>query len=223
MQTMNHRPLFSLKVCRYLILLALCTLPLAIARGQSATATLSGTVEDQNGAVIPSASVAAINVGTALQRDTTTDSGGNYTFPLLPPGTYIVRVQAQGFATVENRNVVLNVGDQKALRIQLKAGNISEMIQVNADAPLVNESPAVATTVDRQFVENIPLNGRSFQTLIALAPGVVVTKTTFNEQGQFNVNGQRANANYFMVDGVSANIGVSTARNLGQTSGGQLP
>src|SRR6266536_432447 len=123
MQTMNHRPPFCLKVSRCLILFALCTLPLAVARGQSATATLSGTVEDQNGAVIPNASVAAINVGTALQRDTTTDSGGNYTFPLLPPGTYIVRVQAQGFATVENRNAVLNVGDQKALRIQLKAGN----------------------------------------------------------------------------------------------------
>ncbi len=220
---MNHRPPFCLKVSRCLILFALCTLPLAVARGQSATATLSGTVEDQNGAVIPNASVAAINVGTALQRDTTTDSGGNYTFPLLPPGTYIVRVQAQGFATVENRNVVLNVGDQRALRIQLKAGNITEMIQVNADAPLINESPAVGTVVDRQFVENIPLNGRSFQSLITLTPGVVLTKTTFNEQGQFNVNGQRANANYFMVDGVSANAGVSAGLSLVQSAGGALP
>ena len=220
---MNHEPRFSLKVRQCLILFVLCTMPLAVARGQSATATLSGTVEDQNGAVIPSASVAAINVGTALQRDTTTDSGGNYTFPLLPPGTYIVRVQAQGFATVENRNVVLNVGDQKALRIQLKAGNISEMIQVNADAPLISESPAVGTVVDRQFVGNLPLNGRSFQSLIALTPGVVLTTSSFQNLGQFSVNGQRANANYFTVDGVSANFGVSNSSSLAQGDSGSLP
>jgi len=203
--------------------LACCQLLAISALGQTATATLSGTVEDENGALIPNAAVTAINTGTAMQRDTTTDDRGNYVLVLLPPGTYIVRVQAQGFASVENSNVILNVGDQKSLRIQLKAGNISEMVKVTGDAPLINESPAVATTVDRAQVENMPLNGRSFQTLIALTPGVVLTKTTFNEQGQFNVNGQRANANYFMVDGVSANAGVSAALSLVQSAGGALP
>jgi len=118
-------------VCSFL-LAALCLLPTAY--GQSATATLGGTVEDQNGAVIPGATVTAINAGTALKRETTTGSGGNYTFPLLPPGTYIVRVQAQGFATLENRNVVLNVGDQKALQIQLKAGDVNATVQVTNEA-----------------------------------------------------------------------------------------
>lgn len=193
------------------------------ALGQTATATLSGTVEDENGALIPNAAVTAINTGTAMQRETTTDDRGNYVFVLLPPGTYIVRVQTQGFATVENSNVILNVGDQKSLQIQLKAGNISEMVKIEGDAPLINESPAVGTVVDRQFVENLPLNGRSFQSLISLTPGVVVTKTTFGEQGQFSVNGQRANSNYFTVDGVSANIGATPGTTAGQATGGTLP
>ena len=68
------------------------------------------------------------------------------------------------------------------------------------------ESGTVSTVVDRTFVENLPLNGRSFQTLIMLAPGVVVTPPVFDEQGQFSVNGQRADANYFTVDGVSAKV-----------------
>ena len=203
--------------------LACCQLLAISALGQTATATLSGTVEDENGALIPNAALTAINTGTAMQRDTTTDDRGNYVFVLLPPGTYIVRVQAQGFATVENSNVILNVGDQKSLRIQLKAGNISEMVKVSADAPLINESPAVGTVVDRQFVENMPLNGRSFQSLIALTPGVVLTKATVGEQGQFSVNGQRASANYFMIDGVGANAGVTANFSLGQTTDGALP
>src|SRR5262249_50438118 len=90
--------------------------------------------------------------------------------------------------------------------------------------PLVNtESATVSTVVDRTAVENLPLNGRSFQTLIMLTPGVVVTTTNLADQGQFSVNGQRADANYFSVDGVSANFGVTGFFPLGQTAGGALP
>jgi hypothetical protein len=85
-------------------------------------------------------------------------------------------------------------------------GSASESITVEGGAPLVNtESGTVSTVIDRTFVENIPLNGRSFQALILLTPGVVLTATNYNDQGQFSVNGQRADANYFTVDGVSAN------------------
>jgi len=203
------------------LLAASCVLPAAFA--QSASATLSGTVTDQNGAVVPSAEITIINKATGLQRQATTNDQGDFTVPLLPPSNYTVRAQHSGFAPVEFPNVVLNVGDNKSLQISLKAGNISEMVKITADAPLVNESPAVGTVVDRQFVENIPLNGRSFQTLIALTPGVVLTKSTFSEQGQFSVNGQRANANYFTVDGVSANAGVSAGFSLVQSAGGALP
>jgi len=203
-----------------LLLTAHC--PLLTAFGQSATATLSGTVVDQNGAAIPAANVTVKNIGTALLRQTTTNDQGYFTIPLLPPSTYTVTVESQGFAPVEVQNVVLNVGDQKALQIQLKAGNITEMVKITADAPLMNESPAVGTVVDRQFVENLPLNGRSFQSLITLTPGTVLTAATEDSPGQFSVNGQRANANYFTVDGVSANVGVTNNTSLLQ-SGGSTP
>ncbi|HLA09438.1 MAG TPA: TonB-dependent receptor [Pyrinomonadaceae bacterium] len=196
---------------------------LITAEAQSATATLSGVVEDQNGAVIPGANVTVVNSGTTLQRQSKTSDDGYFTIPLLPPGTYVVRVEAQGFTPLETRDVVLNVGDQKSLQIQLKAGSITEMVQVVSEAPLINESPAVGTTVNRQFVANIPLNGRSFQSLITLTPGVVLTSTNVNQQGQFSVNGQRSNANYFTVDGVSANFNSSSDILPGQSVSGSLP
>src|SRR6266446_7697338 len=197
--------------CSLIVVLVFLLVPTV--RGQGESATLSGTVEDQNGALIPGAAVTAVNTATTLERKATTDSNGRYTFPLLPPGTYIVRVQAQGFTPVENRNVVLNVGDQKALQIQLKAGDINATVQVVNEAELINESPAVSTVVDRQFAENLPMNGRSFQTLIQLTPGVVLTASNNLDTGQFSVNGQRATSNYWTVDGVGANIGISPSLN----------
>jgi hypothetical protein len=193
------------------------------ARAQSATATLSGTVIDESGAFISSVNVTLLNLGTALQRHATTDGQGSYVVPLLPPGRYNVTAQHDGFTTIEIRNIVLNTGDQLALRVKLKVGEIGESVTIIEDASGIQQSAGLGTTVNRNFVENLPLNGRSFQSLFELTPGVVLTRATFNEQGQFSVNGQRANANYFMVDGVSANIGVSAGSAPGQSAGGSLP
>jgi Carboxypeptidase regulatory-like domain/TonB dependent receptor-like, beta-barrel len=190
--------------------------------GQSATANLGGTVVDQGGAVVAGVSVAVVNAATGLKREVATNSDGYFTIPLLPPGSYTLTTQKQGFAPVQISDLALNVGDQRALQIQLKVGNVGETVTVQAESG-IQESAAVGTVIDRQFVENLPLNGRSFQSLIALTPGVVLTKANFNEQGQFSVNGQRANANYFTVDGVSANAGVSAGLTLVQSGGGALP
>jgi hypothetical protein len=190
---------------------------------QSATATLSGTVIDERGAFIPAVNITLLNLSTALQRHATTDYQGAYVVPLLPPGRYNVTAQHDGFTTVEIRNVVLNTGDQLALRVKLKVGEIGETVNIIEDASSIQQSADVGTVVNRNFVENLPLNGRSFQSLFELTPGVLLTGATFNEQGQFSVNGQRANANYFMVDGVSANIGVSAGAAPGQSAGGSLP
>ncbi|HLA12255.1 MAG TPA: TonB-dependent receptor [Pyrinomonadaceae bacterium] len=212
---MNHRRPCTLMIVFVFLLCAFCLLPTALA--QSATATLSGTVEDQQGAIIPEARITVVNDNTRSQRQTTTNDRGDFTVPLLPPSTYTVSVERQGFAPVQINNVVLNVGDQKSLQIQLKPGNISEMVQVVGDAALINTSPAVATTIDRTFVGNLPLNGRSFQSLILLTPGVTVSSSTpLSDTGQFSVNGQRASTNYFTVDGVSANVGMSPV--LGATT-----
>src|SRR5215510_6601580 len=219
--TRRNPLLFAL---RALLLVALCSLQFAATYAQSANATLSGTVADANGAVVPGTTVTATNVATTLKRQTVTNGEGFFTLPLLPPGTYTLRAEHEGFAQVLVENVVLNVGDQKTLQIKLKTGDVKEVVNVTAETPLINESPAVATIVDRQFVENMPLNGRSFQTLFRLTPGTVLTKTAeAKEQGQFSVNGQRGDTNYFTIDGVSANISVSTGGGIGQANSGSLP
>lgn len=183
--------------------------PLITALAQSATATLSGTVVDQNGAAIPNASISVLNEATALERRTTTNHEGTFIVPLLPPGRYTVTAQEAGFSPVKIPNVVLNVNDQRALQIQLKVGDISETVTIEA-ASLIRASAVVGTVIDRRFVGNLPLNGRSFQSLILLTPGVVATTQDTYNYGQFSVNGQRANTNYFTVDGVSGNIGMTT-------------
>src|SRR5262249_49169824 len=147
-----------------------------------------------------------VNSATSLERTATTGDSGYFNIPLLPPGTYTVTARREGFAPLRAENVILNVGDQKALQIQLKTGDVNATVEVSSQAPLINESPAVGTVVDRQFVENMPLNGRSFQSLLSLTPGVIaVTSASAGVRGEFSVNGQRAEANYYTVDGVSAN------------------
>ncbi len=208
------------------LLTAFCLLILTFclrfpALGQTGTATLSGRVTDQNGAVVSGVNIEVINIGQAFKRTVTTNDDGTFVVTSLPPSTYIVKVEREGFGTHEAPDIVLNVNDQKVLNISLKVGNISQTVLVDGSS-LLDESPAVVTTVDRPLVDNMPLNGRSFQSLMTLSPGVVLTKAGGAELGQFSVNGQRADANYFTVDGVSANIGVLAA-NVSQPTGGSLP
>ena len=208
---------------RSLLLLALCALPFATAAAQSSTATLSGTVTDPNGAVVPGVKVTVTDPATRLQRTATTNDGGQFVVPLLPPSTYDLTLERAGFMTAAVNDIVLNVNDERSLAIKMKVGDVSETVNVTDEASLINDSPAVATTVDRQFVANIPLNGRSFQSLVNLSPGVTLTRSDFNEPGQFSVNGQRPSANYFTVDGVGANTGINAVANLSQTAGGTTP
>ena len=191
---------------------------------QTATATLAGTVVDDSGAVIPDVALTVVKVDTAVERRTTANREGSFTFPFLPPGRYTVVAQRDGFAPSELNDVVLNVGDNIALRIALKIGAVTDEVTVVADARSVTRSPGISNVIDRGFVENQPLNGRSFQSLITLSPGVVVTSAaSVGSQGQFSVNGQRPSTNYVTVDGVSANFSSSGAANLYEHAGGGLP
>jgi len=190
---------------------------------QSATATLSGTVTDESGAVVPSANVTITDNAKSFERTVITSGEGNFIFTQLPPSSYTVKAVQTGFAETRLPNVILNVNDQSSLRIQLKVATASATVNVTNDAPLITESPAVSTVVDRQFIENQPLNGRSFQTLVELSPGVVITQSSLPTPGQFSVNGQRAGSNYFTVDGVSANFGSTASVTLYETSGGGVP
>jgi outer membrane receptor protein involved in Fe transport len=218
--------MFNPKMIFLTLLLILSPIYLTSTVAQTSTATLSGTVVDANGAVITNAAVSVTDPAKGLKRDVTTNESGQFAVPLLPPGKYSLLIRRDGFTTVEVPDIVLNVGDQKSLQVALKVGDVKAAIEVRPDETLVNTSPAVATTIDRTFVSNLPLNGRSFQSLILLTPGVVATPSNGDHPGEFSVNGQRQNANYFTVDGVSANTGVGAGSGSIQFSvqaGGSLP
>jgi hypothetical protein len=187
------------------------------AYAQSSTATLSGIVLDPNDAAIPEATVTVVSTETKLRHQVNTDREGRFVVVLLPPDRYSATVQRQGFAILEIKDLILNVNDQRSMQVHLKVGEISESVTVEGASLVQTESAAVSTVVDHQFVENLPLNGRSFGSLLELTPGTVLTRSNKLEAGQFSVNGQRANANYFMVDGVGANAGISGNQALAGT------
>lgn len=196
----------------------------SVGGAQSTDASLTGRVTDPSHAVIADATITAISGDTNTRHATTTNAAGEYYFANLPPRSYRIEVEKTGFRTLVKPDVVLHVQDALQLDFEMRLGSVSEIITVEAGAPLVNTtSGAVSTVIDRTFADHLPLNGRSFQTLIMLTPGTVVTPTAFNDQGQFSVNGQRADANYFMVDGVSANFGVTGYFPMMQTASGALP
>lgn len=199
-----------------------CAIGLPV-HAQSTSATLAGDVIDPSGAVIAGAEVVVTLPITGQRRTTTTTGDGRFAFAGLDPGTYEIEAVAPGFAPSRLERVIVNVSDQRRLRLRLELAGAEERVTVVAGPRAVSDVPVVSTVIDRTFVENIPLNGRSLQTLIGLTPGVVFTPAAVLEQGQFSVNGQRANANYFMVDGVSANFGISPTTELGQTGSGALP
>ncbi len=190
---------------------------------QTETATISGTITDQSGAFVARADVMVTNEDTNIVAHTRTNGAGVYNVSGLKPGRYKVAVEKEGFKQVVVREITLNVQDVLNRNFSLQVGGTSETIQVEGNAANVNTIDAtVSTVVDRNFAENLPLNGRSFQTLIQLTPGVVLTTSNFGDGGQFSVSGQRAAANYWMVDGVSANIGMSSTTIAGNGLAGSL-
>jgi hypothetical protein len=179
-------------------------------------------VTDPTDAVIVGAQCTITDIETNVSTSTTTNEDGIYVIPDLRPATYRLTIQKDGFRTVVQPNLQLYVQDAVNENFELAIGSVSESATVMDEAPLLQtDSAAVSTVVNQQFVAGLPLNGRSFQPLIALTPGTVFTSQNLG-QGQFSVNGQRSNANYFMIDGVSANFGV-TIGGLLQTLGGAIP
>ncbi|MGA8345285.1 MAG: TonB-dependent receptor [Candidatus Sulfotelmatobacter sp.] len=195
-----------------------------IAPCQTETATISGRITDPSGAVVSGADVQVQNVLTAREVRIKTNESGLYLVTALQPGTYRVIVSSPGFKQIVKPNIALDVQQNASLNFSLTVGSASETVTVESGAPHVNtESATVSTVVTHDQVENMPLNGRSFQSLITLTPGIVATPATYTDQGQFSVNGQRTDANYFNIDGVSGNVGVSAGFSLTTTSGGALP
>ncbi len=189
---------------------------LPAAHGQAAGGNLIGKVQDKSGAALPGVTVTARQKETGLTRTTVTESDGNYRLPSLPIGSYTVEVELNGYATVSIENVQINVSTQREINVDMNPSTVSETINVVAEAPLVQTTPAVGAVIDEKQLENLPLNGRQFANLAILAPG---TNLTYNSDptkpGQLTValnGGIGRNVNY-VVDG---------GDNMDDTIGGAL-
>ena len=134
---------------------------------QSPNGNINGLVSDPSSAAVVGAEVVAVNDVTGVQYTTKTNDEGIYVVPNLPPGPYRLQVSKIGFKTLIKPDIMLNVQDALSINFTLPVGALHEIVTVEGGAPLVNtESAAVSTVVDRQFAENLPMNGRSFQALI---------------------------------------------------------
>src|SRR4029077_7887671 len=156
-------------------LVALVFLPLLLypAYAQVTGATLSGTVKDQSGGVVPNAGISIKNVATAVNRGVKTDTAGFYSAPNLLPGTYDITAAAAGFSSQVQNGVVLTVGAEQVLNFALQVGQVTQTIEVAAEAPTVQlASSAISAVVSATTVRELPLNGRSWTDLAALQPGV---------------------------------------------------
>ena len=207
----------------------LCVLFMALSSlAQSTDATISGVVVDPSGKVVPEVDIAIVNDSTGLRYSSKTNGDGIYAVPILPPGEYRVQVSKIGFKTIIKPGIILNVQSAMALNFTLPIGAATESITVEAGSSPMNTSDAsVSTVIDQKFVANMPLNGRSLQSLISLAPGVVQTPLSYGSSpgnsGEFSINGQRTEANYYTVDGVSANVGVGNNGTYTAGASGLLP
>src|SRR5882724_2866411 len=199
---------------------------------QGDVAAVTGRVFDPNAAIIVEATVTARNVDTGVERSVLTNEDGIYRFASLSPGNYEFTVSKRGFKAIVKPGVTLHLADTISMNFNMVVGAINETVRVEAGASMLNTTDAsVSTVVDQSYIKNMPLNGRSFQDLILLSPGVV-TQTPQNNgtsgngiTGEFSVNGQRTEENVYTVDGVSANVGSAVGRLMLQGAGasGSLP
>src|SRR5437868_10737427 len=137
------------------------------------TGRILGTVTDQTGGVIAGAMVTVTNPQTGVARNLVADDAGEYNAPNLTPGTYTVRVAANGFQAFERQNIALGVGQDARIDAQLTPGQVTQTITVSEAAPLLDTTSATVTgTINTENIVDIPLNGRNYQNLLQLRPGV---------------------------------------------------
>lgn len=198
------------------IAVGLCVLALQVlftpkSQTQVTTATISGVVKDATAAVLPSVSITIKNVETGISRAITTDGQGRYYVPDLSVGSYEVRTNLTGFKEFLRDGITLVVGQNAVINITLELGDVSERVTVTGEAPLVDTTTSdVSHLVSSTQVRELPLNGRSYDQLALLQPGVqafrqveVSANTSFSTR--ISVSGARINANNIMMDGIEVN------------------
>jgi hypothetical protein len=186
-------------------------------RAQVTGATLTGTVTDASGAVIPNAQITATNKATAASREVTADAAGFYLIPNLLPGSYDVRASAKGFSSVVQSNLTLAVGAQQQLNFPMKVGETTQTVQVTEAAPQIDlTSSTLSGQIESETVRELPLNGRDWASLATLSPGVTAIENQMpfdagavrGNRGfgaQLTISGGRPTQNNYRLDGLSIN------------------
>ena len=176
---------------------------------QTTTGSISGSVADSSGAIIPGASVRLTNVATQVANTAVTDASGDYLFPSVPAGEYVVEAEFSGFTKERHAGIRLDVNQNARVDFKLQPGQSTQVVQVTSDAPLVDTRDVqLGGTVDSQRVRDLPLNGRNVYDLTVLMPGVVNVSTSLtgnNDANNMNVNGNRVRDNNFFLDGAANN------------------
>jgi hypothetical protein len=175
--------------------------------GQGSTATLTGTVKDVSGAVLPGAAVTVKHIDTGLTRAAQADASGSYSIPSLPVGEYEVTAEKMGFRREVRRGINLAVAQQAVVDVTLQVGSIDQQVTVTGEAPLVNTTlSSTSGLITEQQIKDLPLNGRSFDQLLTLNTGTVDNRSNIGAGGNawtsFSVAGKRPETNRFLMNGV---------------------
>ena len=172
-----------------------------------------GSITDQSGGVISGATVTVIDTQRGVARTLTTDEAGEYNAPTLIPGTYTVRAEAKGFKRVERQNVVLEVGHEVRIDLTLQPGAQEQTITITEAVPLVETTNAtLGGTLENTEINDMPLNGRNYQNLLTLRPGVMLQPG--GSPWTQSTNNIRPDETVWMVDGV-LNVSFYDARQVG--------
>ncbi|HMS38714.1 MAG TPA: carboxypeptidase-like regulatory domain-containing protein [Pyrinomonadaceae bacterium] len=187
---------------------------------QNTTGRISGTITDQNGAVIQNASVKATNLDTNSLRETVSGEDGSFAFQLLPPGRYRVEMSANGFQTASVETTV-NITQTTTLDVALRVtGSGDNTVIVTADAPIVqSETSQNGRTIEGETIRQLPLPTRNFQQLLTLQAGAQAGVSNNTDLGRgdvvISVNGQRTTSNSVRINGIDANsVGTNSTPNI---------
>src|SRR6516164_9352549 len=168
---------------------------------QTTNGRILGTVHDQTGAAIANATVIVTDTQRSVSRQAVTDQSGNFVVPALPPSVYTVRAEANGFKTVEHQDVQLEVARDISLDFSLPAGTVRQEVVVSSEVPMVNTSNAtLGGTLSNKEIIDLPLNGRNYENLLQLRPGVM--RYPGGGFSTTSANGLRAEDNVYLIDGL---------------------
>ena len=185
----------------------------AFGQGET-TSAIVGEVTDSTGAVVPGASITITNQETGLKRNATTDDAGRFNFPQLKPGTYSVKVEAQGFQTKQSDNVVSSLGEKQTVNFALNVAQSNQSVEVSGEAPLINpENANTTTTLSEKALENLPNPGGDLTYPLQFAAGALINTAgnsndfvgSSNGYGNVEFNGLPALSNGYIVDGLETN------------------